>query len=76
MTLVEKLVRRLRDEGWRIPDNYQFRRLRSGHWQRSAGVWSWTIEALGCDIGSPDNVRTCLRAKTLEATEHGTVYAD
>lgn len=76
MTSVQRLVHRLRQEGWPIPDKYTFRRLYPGHWQRAAGAWSWTIFAGSLDIGSPDNVARCLKSKTLHPADHGTIYAD
>lgn len=75
-TSVEKLVTRLRNEGWEIPDNYKFERLRPGHWQRSAGAWSWRMTAPGFEMGSPDSVARCLKAKELNGGDHGTMYAD
>lgn len=73
---VEKLVERLRRDGWEIPDGWTFRRLNPGHHGRSAGAWSWSIEAPGYVIGSPDNVATCLKSKTLTEARFGTIYAD
>jgi len=42
---VNRLVGLLRSEhGVDIGPGYQFRRIRAGHWQRSAGAWSWHLQ--------------------------------
>lgn len=71
MISVERLVARLRGEGWCIPDPYEFCRTRAGHWQLSAGAWKWQISALGVQIGSCGTVGECLRAKTLVSGRYG-----
>ncbi len=65
MTNVERLVKRLRKEGWIIHDGYEFRRTRAGYWQRAAGAWSWVIWTGTHEIGSQWPVADCLKAKRL-----------
>ena len=66
---VQKLVQRLRDEhGLAIPDDFHFERVYAGHWQRSAGAWSWYMcyPAPGGgvqEIGSQWSVTELLRSK-------------
>jgi hypothetical protein len=64
--LSSQLLReRLKRDGWTIPDEAKFHRLYPGHWQRCAGAWVWTIKGGGCDIGSSDTVKVCLKADRL-----------
>ena len=72
----ERLIARLRSEGWSIPDGATFRRLNPGHWQRSAGAWVWTITGHACDIGSCDTVRDCLKATRLVPFAYGEIIAE
>jgi hypothetical protein len=75
-TSVEKLVERLRREGWQVPERYEFKRLQPGRWGRSAGAWSWQITANGgYQLGSPDNVAQCLKSSGLASGPHETIYA-
>jgi hypothetical protein len=66
---VQKLVQRLRDEhDLAIPDDFYFQSTYAGHWQRSAGAWSWWIhypaEGGGfMEIGSQWSVTELLRNK-------------
>jgi hypothetical protein len=76
MKSVERLVNRLRAEGWIIPDDWKFQRLYPGYWQRSAGAWSWTITGTMCDIGSCDSVARCLKASSLNRHRFGEIIAD
>lgn len=77
MTKVQKLVERLRREGWTIPDDYEFRRCRPGHWGRSAGAFSWTMTNMaGLSIGSPDSVSQLLKSKVLADGPDGAIYGD
>jgi hypothetical protein len=66
-TPVERLVERLRKEGFNVPEDYKFRRCYHGHWQRSAGGWSWFINGNPnnsiFEVGSCDSVAVCLKAK-------------
>ena len=63
-TKVERLVERLRSEGYAIPKTYVFTRHYPGHWQRIAGAWLWSIrwKRIG-EIGSPDSVTDLLKVK-------------
>jgi len=72
MTSVEKLVKRLREEGYSIPDGYIFRRTYAGHHQRSAGAWLWYIWTPdGQEFGSCESVKECLEANTLSIGKYG-----
>ena len=45
----KRLVRRIRAAGRKLPlpdDRYAIERLRPGHWQRSAGAWSWCLSVM------------------------------
>lgn len=76
-TLVERLVDRLRQQGWKIPKKYKFVRCRPGHWQRAAGAYSWVLFwDLAHSIGSPDSVAACVKAKKLVVSRHGDLYAE
>ena len=60
----QKIVDLLRKEGFTIRDGAQLRRTYAGHWQRSAGAWSWyLVDADGRDLnlGSQDSVSACLK---------------
>lgn len=72
----ERLIKRLKADGFSIPKEAVFRRLYPGHWQRSAGAWVWTITAHGCDIGSCDTVYDCLRATQLAPIGGGEIVAE
>ena len=75
--ICERLVERLRKEGWHIPEEWEFQQLRPSRAGREAGAWKWTIVAPrgGFDIGSPDTATECVNAERLECGPHGTVYA-
>jgi hypothetical protein len=61
-TQVELLVELCRELGFKIPFRaWKFERVRAGHWQRSAGAWSWRIFWLGGECGSQWSVGQCLR---------------
>lgn len=63
MKISEKLRLRLNKElNLEIPDSDKFRRIYSGHWQRSAGAWSW---AIGFYIGSQFNMKDLLKSEYL-----------
>ena len=61
---VELLVELCRSLGFVIPfREWKFERLHPGHWQRSAGAWSWRLTwKNGGECGSPDPVRLCLKS--------------
>lgn len=54
-------------------------RLRPGHWQRSAGAWSWEAMRIedgrrvplvrGCSVGSQWSVREVLAASSVSAVD-------
>lgn len=62
----ELLVQLCRSHGFNIPfHGWKFERMYPGHWQRSAGAWSWRVtwEQGGFhECGSPDSVAACLKA--------------
>ena len=73
-TIGERLIKRLRDElSLELPTDCRIQRMYPGHWQRSAGAFSWIIESTspkslaiaGRFVGSQERVRDLLRAKTL-----------
>ena len=72
MKSVERLAARLEREHQIKLDVRTFNRTRAGHWQRSAGAWSWYAylvreENAGfVDIGSQFSVRQLLKAEKLE----------
>jgi hypothetical protein len=43
--LAARLARRLREMGQDVPEGMVLRRTHAGHWQRSQGAWSWTLDA-------------------------------
>lgn len=50
MTPAERLVERLRADGWAVPQDWRLVRTYAGHWQRSQGCWSWMlVQALDLD---------------------------
>lgn len=74
---VERLVERLRVEGFHIPDDYRFRRTYAGHWQRSAGAWLWELSWFGGpSLGSANTVKECLKAKRLTFDSNGEIYTE
>lgn len=77
---IQKLRTRLnRELDAGIPRRFHFNRLYPGHWQRSAGAWSWRITWNGKpagEVGSTDPVKMCLDASSLSWGEYGTVYAE
>lgn len=64
-----RLLIKLRKEfpNLKIPKNAELRRLNHGHWQRSAGAWSWFLyHPKGIhNIGSQWSMKECLRSKNL-----------
>lgn len=69
-TKAERLLKRLRDElGLPIMEGGKLVRLRHGHWQRSAGAWSWNLERAkgdyGSCVGSPCPMTELLKATKL-----------
>ncbi len=73
-TSVERLVAKLRAAGYSIPDDWKFQRFYPGHWQRSAGAWVWRLYWGGSEIGSPESVRNCLKAKEFCDGPYNEVY--
>jgi hypothetical protein len=63
MTSVQKLVAKLKAMGYKIPRGWKFQRFYPGHWQRSSGAWVWRIYWKYGEIGSPESVKACLKAK-------------
>lgn len=75
--LSERLMERLKRDGWNIPEGSTFQRLYPGHWQRSAGAWVWLISRPGdIDIGSIAPARVCLTAKRLENLGWGEIFPE
>jgi len=63
LTTFERLAERLRqDFGFEV---LEFRRVRSGYWQRAAGGWSWMAKEGNHIIGSPYSAGDLLKAKKL-----------
>lgn len=62
-----------------IPPDCEIRRVHAGHWQRSAGAWSWHLwsqsdsEAARILMGrgSQWTARECVRAKNISVYESG-----
>ncbi len=54
-----------------MPEDYRFRRCYHGHWQRSAGGWSWSIHGNPAnslfEVGSCDSVNALLKAKEWDS---------
>lgn len=70
--LTEKLVARVRDElEIELPADLDFRRLRPGHWQRSAGAWSWfACDSSGREVmGSADSITGLVQADEIGLVE-------
>ncbi len=66
----KKLVERARELGIDVPAWIEIRRTHVGHWQRSAGAWSWwACDADGGEImGSPHTVSELLKAPKIAIT--------
>lgn len=62
-----KLIDRAREIGVEVPDWIEIIRTRAGHWQRSAGAWSWyALDAKGREVmGSPTSITELLKAPAL-----------
>jgi hypothetical protein len=53
--LSRKLVAAVMKAGWQPyadPDRYVISRVYAGHWQRSAGAWSWSLDHLSDDTNA------------------------
>lgn len=76
MTIAEKLRDRLVKELDLHPaeDDQLPTRLRPGHWQRSAGAWSWDFNTLKGNIGSCETMSECIKAKKL-IIKDGSIHA-
>jgi hypothetical protein len=66
-----EIVKVARALGMTCPDWIAIRRVHAGHWQRSAGAWSWyAVNANGLELfGSPDPAGEVIGAHKLEAVE-------
>lgn len=63
-----RLLVRLRTMGLNVPEGATIGRVYAGHWQRSAGAWSWTVEPSQVQgIGSLWTVTGLLRVPRLIA---------
>lgn len=60
----ERLLARLRKEGFELDESVELARCYVGHWQRSAGAWLWTVR--GKNIGSCWTMKDCLTAKSWD----------
>ena len=87
MTIVERLVERLRDEGVPITDGWVFHRTYAGRVQRECGAWSWWIDYRDAATGRPREiggyapVSELVRAAGLTVghelgQDHGTLSVD
>jgi len=72
MTTKQKLKARLVSLGL-MTEAEEIKRLYPGRIQRSAGAFVWIVPT--SQIGSPDTMATCLKAKTLERQANGEIYA-
>ena len=65
MKKVEKLVGFVYDKYGILLNPITFTRTRSGHWQRSKGSWSWSINEFDNprDFGSQNSVTEILKNK-------------
>lgn len=66
--LAQRLVRRLRQAGIKLPQadsNYALRGEAPGHWQRSAGAWAWELYVRHGQDWRPTSIGSSDRASSL-----------
>ena len=68
-----RLLKRLAAEAGlpEIPEAAKPERLNHGHWQRSAGAWSWCLRLGVHTIGSQWTMKQCADAETLQIHSAG-----
>lgn len=72
----KKLIRRLREMGFNIPEGTTVQRTYAGRHQRSAGAYSWTFQHIDSkyfgvgNIGSMYLIKDLARAKKICVYKH------